>query len=266
MEMYCSGRSPAVSTTSVSPSQRPTECPIHLRMPAGSGLPFRVNDPHVVRHLDQDHHRVRGLHDLVIAVVHDRQHRRSGSVAEREQATLAERPLLGSVVTATLGRAHQLLRLRSQRRHASLRRIDDQRAAMLAVDDRNLRAEIRPEHVVAADRLSGALLFVRIARRVRRLHALRHLAFHRDRLAFGQHELVAERRRALNRRERRVRPEALQVGLAIAGARRLVGSGPGRQAHEQKEHRTRASRTHRATILIGWYCQRHLKSVKGDQS
>ena len=159
-----------VSTTSVSPSQRPTESPIHLRTFAGRCCCVHPDDPRVVIHLVEDHDAVFGLHDLVQVVVEHRQRRRARRRAEAEQAPLAERTPLRIVVRA--GRAFEpgigalLLRRRSacsaaaalrcraaarQRRHAAVRRIDDDRRALLAVDGDVLVPLIDPEIVVAAD-------------------------------------------------------------------------------------------------------------------
>ena len=116
-----SGRKFVVSTTSVSPSHRPMESPIHVRTLAGRCLPFEPHDARVVHHLDEDHHRVLRLHDLVVVVVQQRDHRRSRARAERQDAALAERAHLRTVgsaaaAVATPERGHAL-------RHALLARV-----------------------------------------------------------------------------------------------------------------------------------------------
>ena len=59
-----------VSTTSVSPSQRPRESPSHdLRLASRCGRPSRGIDPGFVNHLGMDHDVIRRLHDLMTVVV-----------------------------------------------------------------------------------------------------------------------------------------------------------------------------------------------------
>src|SRR4029453_909819 len=62
-----------------------------------------ANDTHVMDHFNEDDDRVLVLNDLIVVVVHERQHRRSGARTERHEATLAQRPCL-----RTCGRAGSL--------------------------------------------------------------------------------------------------------------------------------------------------------------
>ena len=113
-------------------------------------LAIDAHDACVVHHLDQNHHRVLRLHDLVVVVVDVRQHRRAAGGAEAEQATLAERTILGPVeIDRGAGRAECLEPGRRVGDFA-VRRIDDERGTCLAIHDRELRARIEPERVVAA--------------------------------------------------------------------------------------------------------------------
>src|ERR1051325_8052140 len=68
-------------------------------------LPVDPDDPDVMDHLDQYHHVVRRLNNLIIVVVQDRKHRWSGSRSEAEQATLAERPVFHAVKTVETAHA-----------------------------------------------------------------------------------------------------------------------------------------------------------------
>ena len=101
-----------------------------------------------------------------------------------------------------------MLRRLGQRRNAAVRRIDDQRGALAAVDGGVPRARIEPEIVVAADvavrarravaarRRRGA---VGVDRRVELLAVLRDLLFELLRLFVGQHQRRAGA--ALERRD-----------------------------------------------------------------
>ena len=103
-----------VSTTRVSPSQRPMESPIQGRTPSVRCLAFRRDDARVVDHLDLDGHRVRGLHELIVVVVEAvGQHRRAGVAAEADDAALAQRAAL-RVVELTHGRRGAARRRRAR--------------------------------------------------------------------------------------------------------------------------------------------------------
>ena len=58
-----------VSTTSVSPSQRPREMPTHCRTGWRLRAIIERDDAHVVNHLGEDHHVARRLDDLIVGVV-----------------------------------------------------------------------------------------------------------------------------------------------------------------------------------------------------
>jgi hypothetical protein len=67
----------------------------------GKVLRIHPHDARVMNHLRQNHDRIRGLHDLMEIVVEIvRQRRRARCGTESEQATLAERPLLGIIESA----------------------------------------------------------------------------------------------------------------------------------------------------------------------
>ena len=164
------------------------------------------DDPRVVDHLVVDHHVAGRLDDLVRVVVSGREH--AGRRATRD---------------AAIPHAHELVRIAFVRavvvarrfrfgtqRHAAVRRVDDERGAQSRHD---AIARIEPELVVAAD-VSATRPSVFIAAR-RRLLPLDRLG-----LRFGQKRLVAQARRALERRERGIGPDALHVGLTVRGSRR----------------------------------------------
>ena len=145
---------------------RPSTCVIARRQVLG----VHADDPRVVHHLGEDHHRVRRLHDLVAgccrsssaapaarrsirtpsgsarraAGARDRRTRRCPRSPDRLRARSDRRS------AATL-RADALPRLRRQRRHAAVRRIDDDRRALAPSTTVSTRSRVDPEAVVAAD-------------------------------------------------------------------------------------------------------------------
>ena len=158
-----------VSTTSVSPSHRPVESPIHLRivggkcsafirmMRASCTISFRIST------------ESRRLYDLMQVVVQHGKRRRTGRGPESQQTTLAKWTAFGVVVRAWRGieprivftsllvgrrpgRArHALLRFRRELRDAAVRRVDQNRGALPAVDGHVAGAVVDPEVVVATD-------------------------------------------------------------------------------------------------------------------
>jgi hypothetical protein len=118
-------------------------------------------------------------------------------------------------------------RFRRQRGNAAIGRIDDERAAALAIDDRDALTRIEPEIVVAADIARGARRSVaalrrsgaiRIARLVQPIAAIGDGLLHAGCGLLGEHE-VFDVLRPLERSDRRVGPDALEIGLAIRRAR-----------------------------------------------
>ena len=122
----------------------------------GRCLAFSADDARVVDHLDQDHHRVRRLHDLVVVVV-DRSAASAGRrSAEADQAALAERATLGTVESVPARAAWNASQSIRCVRHFAVRRLDDERGAVLALDLREPRAGVERERVV----MPGSLLAV----------------------------------------------------------------------------------------------------------
>ena len=225
-------------------------------------LAVQPHDASVVNHLDEDQHRVRRLHDLVVVVVQQRDHRRARARTERQDAALAERAHLRPVRSAAAAAAaaerhalrHALLAGVSQRRHAAVRRIDEHRAASLAVDRDQLRARVDPEIVVAAIRAAEAAaatrrqvldLGLRIGRRIGggvegRFGMLQLIRFLR-----GEHQPLGIFLRPLEGRDRGVGPVALQVRMTVGRAWRTPlagGRGSVRGSRSSKHHRARDQR------------------------
>jgi len=113
-----------------------------------------------VDHFHQDHHVIGRLHDLQVVVIEIIRHERRRR-AEGQQAALGKGTILWMIVLAAAHRhlgARLLARARflRQRGNAAIGRIDDERAATLAIDDRDTLTRIEPEIVVAADIARGA--------------------------------------------------------------------------------------------------------------
>ena len=184
---------------------------------------------------------VRRLEYLQDVVVGRRQHRRS-FVAPHEATLLqaarlvtvedrvgpAARQMLAGDETALLA----LLRSRRERRNPAVRRVDDQRrpqarqplAALLGQPDRVVVVDV----LLRLDGLLPAQLGIRLGeggprQRVDAVHGEQGAQFRG--LLLRQECSVAESLRALQRRERRHGPLALQVGPAVRGARRHVRVG-----------------------------------------
>ena len=211
-----------VSTTSVSPSQCPTESPSHCRMFSGRCGSVHADDARVVDHLHQNHDGVLGLDDLVVVVVQHRQHGRPGAGAETHQAALRQRPVLhriGSAAAAPHGRK-SLARFGRQWRNPAVRRIDNQRAALHAIHPRQLRPAIDEERVVTARvARTGPAMKLALGLAVAGLQLLVLRLLVARRFLIGDVQFPREHRRPLHRCQRRVGPNALQVGMAVPQTR-----------------------------------------------
>ena len=246
-----------VSTTRVSPSQRPTESPSQLRILGRRVLLVHPHHARVVDHLDEDEDGVVGLDDALQVVVEHRQHRRPRRRAEPHQAPLGERTLLGVVVGA---RRVQIVlepprrprvrphvgggvggargpRLRGHRGLPAVGRVGDDGGSPLAVDLEPRGAAVHPERVVAAHvagRAGGPVAAHR-GRLARGLgldvpfvgdveDALEGLAAGRERgrLLLGQGQRLAVLHRALQRRQGGDVVGPRQVRPAVGPARNVL--------------------------------------------
>ena len=145
------------------------------------------------------------LDDLVGVVVAGRKHRARN--AARDAAIPRAHELVAVVVARRVVVAPRFGRRPD--RHAPIRRIDDERGLSRR---QHPRAVVVPRAVVAAGCERPHL--------VRRGAILGGALLDRRRFCFGEERLVLHRRRALERRERGVGPDALQIRLAIRRARR----------------------------------------------
>jgi hypothetical protein len=153
-------REVVVSTTRVSPSQWPIESPIHGRMRFGKCVP-PMRTTRASWTISSGSSRDRASARSAGCCCRSNS-ARAASSGRRQQTALGERAILGMVVLAAAHRqlgarlpgASALLR---QRWNAAVGRIDDERAAALAVDDRDALTRIEPEIVVAADIARGAV-------------------------------------------------------------------------------------------------------------
>src|SRR5688572_9255908 len=131
-----------------------------------------ADDARVVNHLDVNHHAVTILNDLIVAVVHHRQHRRSGVAAEAKEATFTQRALLGAIERTFSGASRtsseSLLARRRQLGHLAIGRRHDQRAATLAIYGSDLVCRVEPEHVVTTDAATFRQVLAQIAGLIRR--------------------------------------------------------------------------------------------------
>ena len=212
-----------VSTTSVSPSHQPRESPFHWRMSSvRRSRPVDRDDAHVVDVLDADRHGVRRLEDLVGVVVarRDRRHAVVGDAAVPvAPVEMRVGRMLRPIGPLGLGRRRGL-RGDGQ---APVRRIDDERRPQIGTHP----AAVEPEGVVRAH----------AARR--RLAILGHLEVPRRGLLLGVVRAVAETRRPLQRRQRGVRPGALQIRIAPRRQRLAVGLRLGNGRRRQQRDRDR---------------------------
>ena len=237
---------PVVSTTSVSPSQRPRESPPYCRMASGTcGTPVERDVADVVDVLLQDDHEVRVLQDVVVVVVAGRE-RRDAAVPD---AAVPEVELLVAVgrrvppshrpPVVRLRRRQPCRDLRRDVGEPTVRRVDDHRRAP-GRDHR--RPPLHPEVVVGAD--VPARLGAARGRLPQVDVALCGALLGSGRLLLGQELLLAERLRPLERRQRGVVPDALQVRIAPRGpgGRRCLGlrrlcMGVGRHEPERRNRR-----------------------------
>ncbi len=190
------------------------------------------DDARVVHHLGHDHHVIGGLHDRVIVVVEVvGQHRWPGVGAERHQTALGERPVFRVVVFVELaleGAAFPRAALALLREWGPLaiRRIDDQRAADLPVEDRVVVAPSEVEVVVASDPArcpggpvspNGWSRAVRVAWSSEERGDVRIPLFSLGSRVRRHDQVLTARPR--HRRQRLVGPVALQVRVAIGSSR-----------------------------------------------
>ena len=212
------------------------------------------NGADLVPHLLEDGHVVRRLQDLHVAVVAGA-HVGRGEV----QAAVAQGPVLGTVrrMVAQVGAARRrpLLRLRRHRRTPPVRRIDDERRAVVELPLHE------PERVVVARDdveilelgVAERLLDQPVAQQIAGLLGVPELGDacrQVGQLLVGQPRLVAELLGPLHRRRAVVGPDSLQIGLAVRRPRHrpvvLGGRGCGRQRKEREErhHDCDASTVH----------------------
>ena len=191
-----------------------------------------ADDARVVHHFRHDEDVILVLHDGVVVVVEViRQHRRPGVRSERHDAALGDGPVFGVVETPERRDAAESLGLSlstvgSEIGDAAVGWIDDDRAAALAVHDRHVVARVDPEIIVAADvagRAGGPVapfgrgLAIRVTLSGELLRGVG--ANFLEPLDLRRRQRLGESRRSLERRKRAVGPVALQVGMAVGGAR-----------------------------------------------
>jgi hypothetical protein len=155
--------------------------------------------------------------------------------------------LLGARLVARAG-------LGGQRGNVAIRRIDDQRAAALAIDDGHAFAGIEPEIVIAADVAGGARRTVaslrrrgaiRIARLVEAIAPIDGGLLHARGGFLTEHE-IRDALRPLERRDRGVGPRARQIG----GRRgRACGFAVAGLACCARHRRQAAARTNATSVL-----------------
>ena len=190
-----------------------------------------ANRAHVVHHLHQYLYFGGSLHDLVVVVVEQRQHRRAGTRIERQQATLAERSHFGAVSAAGTERGikfrHDLTTGRSERRHSAVGRIRDNGTSLLTIDGNESLAGVDPKVVVAAIRArkTAAAVLRQILDAMRWIGGFIGLGakigirvFDFGGLLRGQRQMITVLWVAFDRSDRCVSPDALQIGTAIGRA------------------------------------------------
>src|SRR5205814_9852319 len=143
------------------------------------------------------------------------------------------------IVEMIPARGDALLRLGHERRHAAVRRIDDERRLL-----RDAPTEVPPEIVIGAFDVGGRAAIAAIL--VRRLDALLRelLGF------FVRHRVLAgELARPLERRELREVPRALQIRTPVRGAwdgRRFLRLRGERRRGEDEKRKDERARAHGA--------------------
>ena len=217
----------------------------------------------------------RRLDDLLEVVVEHRQHRRTGDRPEAHDAPFAERPLLGVVVGArrprldVLGRVGgrrraqprlvPLHRFGQRRRNPAVRRIDDDRRAVLAVDLVVGIAGIDPEVVVAPDVPRRARRTVAADRRRLAVAVARSRtiftpggvgAFELPDFGLGQRQPTLRFVRPLERRHGGDIPEPLKIRMSpgsLCRRLRLSAKTNGQQRRDCRHHSCRREVSHSHT-------------------
>ena len=212
------------------------------------------HDPRVVHHLNVDQHRVLGLHDLVHVVVEAGRHHRPGRVAKRQQAPLAQRPAFGIVTgrhaagqgaPAEGGDLDVLAH-----RNPAVGGGGDVTVPRRARDAHDRVARIRPAGVVvAAGAAAAGAVGGQVQHRGVRVGGLGGQLQHRLVLALdlvglglGEDQVLAPARIALQAGHADVGPDAFQAGVAVGGARRLVGGHRPRRAVRRQRDAHRSER------------------------
>ena len=234
-----------------------------LRRQMRHGAPLGLHPHHarVVDHLDQDHDVVLGLDDRLVVVVAARERRRGAG--EPHDATLLGQqrlrtvegsgsvpvePECRAVVLAAhyvgLYRGRTLRRALGHRWKTTVRWIDQNRSAKLAVHREGLGARVEPEEVVAADVAGTAVRSVatlgrRLAIRIAGLGCLldspSHVALDPRDLLLAEIEVVAVAFRPLERGNRRGVVVTREIRTAAGRARYPVaGRGDSGMEAEQK--------------------------------
>ena len=201
----------------------------------------QTNDSGVVDHLRVHHECIPGVHDLVVAVVGIRKHRRPGG--EKRQTLILKPRVLGArgvlhpvdTLALALGRGGR------QRGNAAIRRIgDDRRAERLD----GAGPELAVDRIVGA----GAGAFRGRLRR-RLLIAFSDLAFPRRRFFRREKGFVLQLNGAFEWRDRRGVPDAVEagVGVGLAAGSRGERTNPAERRNQQQ----RCSWNHRSCPLMG---------------
>ena len=197
-------------------------------------LPADTNDPHVVNHFNNDGHRVLALRYFIVIVVKQRQHHRTRAVAERTQASLRQRLILGvfAVMQVRIFDHHAWF----GGRQTPIGGIGDERGPRFAVDSHDVVTRVDPGKVIAAARAAEALaaLMRQIGglelgvpwRGIRGIH-LCIVAFDFLDLFGGHDQAHAVFLRALEHGQGRIGPGPFQIRLAIAVQRCFVDAGRG---------------------------------------
>ena len=240
-------------------------------------LGVHPDDPGVVHHLDENHHRILALHDPLVVVVERRHHRRARRRAEREQAALGEGALLHVVIRARgiqtgfqpvrgavvcPSRAPAPARGLDPRRIPTVGRVDQNRRAPLSIDLECALAGVDPEGVVPADvpgRARRPVTTLRrraavgVARSISESHRLPRALGELGRLFIGQRHLLAQLGPSLHGGQCRHVVRARQVGTTarcpanVAVLRR--GHRRERQTHQCQPTETERDSTAHVNLL-----------------